>query len=132
MFFKPRALVLAAAGTFFANVLLAAEPPKVVEAVTVQPTTITKSVKLIGILKAKREAHITSTIAGVVQDIIAKEGAHVRKGTLLAHLRNDELRRAYELAKSNANVAKKQFDRIRKLYENKDVSKEALEDAETK
>ena len=132
MFFKIRAFAYAAVWMCFAISALAAEPPKVVEAIAVKPTTIVKNVKLIGVLKSKKEAHISSTIAGVVQDIIAKEGAPARKGALLAYLRNDELKRAYELALSNARVAKKQFERVKKLYQDKDVSKEALEEAETK
>lgn len=109
----------------------AAEAPKVVEAVTLVPTTISKSVKLIGQVKAKREAHLTSEITGLVQGIVAKEGAQVKKGTLLAYLRNDDLKRGTQAAEKNAALLENQFARDKKLFQDGVISKDAMQKAES-
>jgi membrane fusion protein (multidrug efflux system) len=114
----------------FSIPLYAFGEPKAVEGIIAKPTEIKRTVKLIGTVKAKKHAHVTSSIPGILQSLDVKGGVHVKKGTLLAHLKNDELRQSYELAKSNAAIAKQKLERVRKLYASQDVSKEALEDAQ--
>jgi membrane fusion protein (multidrug efflux system) len=113
------------------NPAFAQEGPKVVEAITVKPTVISKSVKLIGQVKAKKEAHLTSAITGIVEGVVAKEGSQVTKGTLLAYLRNEDLKRASQAADANARLLQNQFARDKKLFDDGIISKDAMQRAES-
>jgi membrane fusion protein (multidrug efflux system) len=123
---------IAVAIGLFGSSAFAQEAPKVVETITLKPETITQRVKLIGVIKAKRESHITAQVDGVVEKIWAAEGAEVKAGKPLAQLRNDEMKGASGEAQSNVKTAKAQYDRIMQLYKDNDVSKQALEEAKTK
>ncbi len=110
----------------------AGEKPKMVEAITVHPTDLVERVKLVGTIKAQKESHITAQVAGIVDHIFAKEGTQIKKGTRLITLKNLESAEAYELAQHNAKIEKEQYERMKHLYENKDISKQALEESKQK
>lgn len=104
--------------------------PKVVETIRVIPINIKKAVRLIGYLKAKREAHLKAESLGIIDKIFVQEGSKVVANTLLAKFKNDEVNAEYELAKLKVELSRSRYNRQIELYKSKKViSKASLESA---
>ena len=85
------------------------------KAETVSPTreSITESVYASGVLKAKNQYQVYSTVNGLLQKIHVKEGDTVRKGTLLFTILNETSKLARENAQLAAELADIRANRTR-------------------
>jgi membrane fusion protein (multidrug efflux system) len=105
--------------------------PKKVETYVVSKTAFTQPIQLVGTLKAHREAVLTAGTSGILTHIFVREGVKVKKGKLLARLDDDSNKRK-SLADSKITLEnkKKRLARVKKLYQQGDLSLKDLEEAQ--
>ncbi len=101
-------------------------PPKVVEVEKASFSSIKETTSLIGVVKAKNEAVLTTKTSGNV-DFLVQAGDKVKKGDVLATIQNPQLPRNVELAQRTLEITKKQLDRSESLEKTKTIAKESLE-----
>lgn len=113
------------------SVSLWAIEPKKIETYAVQETAFTQPIKLVGTLKAYREAILTAGTSGILTHVFVEEGARVKKGQILAGLDNESNKRK-SLADSKITLdnKKKRLARVKKLYQQGDLSLKDLEEAQ--
>jgi membrane fusion protein (multidrug efflux system) len=104
--------------------------PKLVEVADVEPTAVYKTLSLMGSVKSQKQTHLIAEVQGIMSKIYAKEGERVFEGEVLAHLKNDDLKKSYELAVANEKVAQTHYERLQSLFRNEQLSKKELESAE--
>jgi len=82
-----------------------------------------------GVSKAGTETKLSFRVGGIVNVINVKVGDRVNKGDLIASIDNSDIKLQYDQAKASRKNAKAQkehaeanLDRIKKLYENNNVS----------
>lgn len=105
------------------------EPPFLVEAQTVAPDSIAKHVTLLANVKPLHQAVFVAQQNGRMKNIFVEEGTHVKSGTVLAELDNEETTRAYQHAEIKSRLAKAQYERILEIFKQGSQSKAALEKA---
>lgn len=81
--------------------------PLQVEAFIVSPTVLNSSIDVAGTLLPFEETQIFPEVAGKVTYLEIKEGAYVRKGTLLAKLFNGDLQAQLQKLKVQSQIAEK-------------------------
>jgi membrane fusion protein, multidrug efflux system len=119
-------------------VAFAADKPEVPLAVApVQYREVEQSYSVEGLVEATRQSTVSAQISGRIKEINFDVGSHVNKGQVI--LRIDERETAQALAGSNAQVlqaqatlqnAKANYVRSKQLFEQKFISKSALDKAE--
>lgn len=96
-----------------------------------------------GTVKACRRAKLSPSLGGQISELPFKEGDSVHKGNVLLRVSSSELEAQVKQARDsivvakktaqagciNANTAKRNADRIRKLYRSKTVSQESYDNA---
>lgn len=96
-----------------------------------------------GTVKACRRAKLSPSLGGQISELPFKEGDSVHKGDVLLRVSSSELEAQVKQARDsivvakktaqagciNANTAKRNADRIRKLYRSKTVSQESYDNA---
>ncbi len=99
---------------------------------------LTSTVTAPGIVRPLTEVQISSSINGIVQQIMVKEGQEVKKGELLLQIDPSEfraqVRRAQaglEVAQANLEQARSQWKRAEQLYKSKLISEQEYESART-
>lgn len=90
-----------------------------VEAQQVKKGTTLRQVKSIGILKAKSEVQIKSEIPGKIVDISFVEGGEVSKDQELIKFEDELLIAERDKAEASYILAKSEFDRMKKMYDQK-------------
>jgi HlyD family secretion protein len=109
--------------------------------VTVSEVTLgdlTSTVSAPGIVRPLTEVQISSSINGIVQQLMVKEGQEVKKGDLLLQIDPSEfrsqVRRAQaglEVAQANLRQARSQWKRAEQLYKSNLISEQEYESAKT-
>ncbi len=99
---------------------------------------LTSTVSAPGIIRPLTEVQISSSINGVVQQLMVKEGQEVKKGELLLQIDPSEfraqVRRAQaglEVAQANLEQARSQWKRAEQLYKSNLISEQEYESART-
>ena len=110
----------------------AEEPLKLVETLTVRPSSISKTIRLVGTVKAKRETRFIAQAEGVIAQINASDGEAVLENRLIAELSSPELAERLALAKKMTRIADANFARMKKLHGVGDISRKTYEEAEHK
>jgi RND family efflux transporter MFP subunit len=90
-----------------------------------------RSVHAAGVLSAKRELDLSFKVPGVVQRVLVEEGAHVKRGQLLATLDPTEVQAGSEQASEAYVKAQRDAARARMLHEASSLPRASMEDAET-
>jgi len=99
---------------------------------------LTSTVSAPGIVRPLTEVQISSSINGIVQQLMVKEGQEVKKGDLLLQIDPSEyraqVRRAQaglEVAQANLEQSRSQWKRAEQLYKSKLISEQEYESART-
>ncbi|UCD79608.1 MAG: efflux RND transporter periplasmic adaptor subunit [Desulfobacterales bacterium] len=110
----------------------AKEPPAIPVAVTViEPVSIQDVVFLPGETEAYEDVQVAANTSGRVEWIGPREGQRVKKGDLLAKIDVSALKASLEHAQAAYELAADLYQRRRRLYENKIIAKEELDQSET-
>ncbi len=83
-------------------------------------------------LTANRQANISAEMGGNIERIHVEVGEQVRADQLIMEFDKDAPSAQYEQAKSAYELSKKTHERMKNLYETSGVSKQKLDQAETK
>ena len=97
----------------------------------VEPVSIQDVVYLPGETEAYEDVKVAANAAGRVEWIGPREGQTVKKGALLAKIDVSAHKAALEHAKAAYNLANHLCERRRRLYANKIIAKEELDQSET-
>lgn len=111
-------------------------PPSPVGYTEVRKHTMSTRFELPGTVDAPRSSLVASEVEGRVAKLLVREGQHVRKGATLVELENSHLqldreRAEADLRESEARLAlaKSNFDRSQKLFEEGILSRQQTDDA---
>jgi RND family efflux transporter MFP subunit len=92
---------------------------------------LTTTVRAVGVLTPKNEARLSFKAGGVLEAVRVEEGQKVRKGQLLASLRQTEINSAVEQAEQNAAKAARDLERARALFADGVATEEQVQDLTT-
>ena len=88
-----------------------------VETAEVQPHDFNKSIQSTGTLVAKHHAQLRSLVAGKIMRVNVDIGDYVKKGAVLAQIRQVDYKLALEQASANMSRAKAQYDNAKQDYD---------------
>lgn len=111
-------------------------PPSPVQVGVVKTKTVSNQISLVGTTEAISESTVASEISGLVEYFPIKEGDYVKKGDLLANLKETELRlrlkgavAAKNRIEANLQNAEKELTRVRKLKETNSIAEKQYDTA---
>jgi multidrug efflux system membrane fusion protein len=84
-----------------------------------------------GKLASSSEARLSFKVGGIIGRIPVDEGQSVGRGELLAEIKGEEIDAQVAQARSGFDKAKRDLERIRRLYQDSVATLEHLQDAET-
>jgi len=92
-------------------------PPVTVEVEPVRPLPRLEDVlSLPGVVEPDRVVKVAAEAAGRVERVACEEGKFYRAGTALIYLNDDLLRAEYDRAAAQADLDRKEYERIERLY----------------
>ncbi|UCH85668.1 MAG: efflux RND transporter periplasmic adaptor subunit, partial [Candidatus Latescibacterota bacterium] len=103
--------------------------PVPVEVATVCPREISSYYYTTATLDPEREVNVLAKIAGEIVRLNVEEGATVRQGAILCQIEDKEQRIALDEAKINVDNQKREYDRIKTMYEEKLISDREFSEA---
>jgi membrane fusion protein, multidrug efflux system len=103
--------------------------PVRIAAATVGPAA--PSIRTNGLLANKDEIRLAFKVGGVIRRLAVSEGEHVRKGQRLAEIEQTEVNAQVEQARQAYEKAQRDAARGERLYEDKVISLEQLQDLRT-
>lgn len=98
-----------------------------VEAKIINPVRIENNIKITGAILANESVAIKSEISGKIEKIYFQEGQHVKKGTLLLAIDDDEMVAQVERLKYTQKLNEDIEFRLRQLLEKEAISREEYE-----
>lgn len=101
--------------------------PKIVEVITVMPTTIEKKIKLIGTIRPKHSTILVAKGAGMLDPLVSS-GQSVKKGDLIAKIINPDIEKSYQLSKETEQLESTQYQRLKNLQPRGFVSAREVEE----
>ncbi len=111
-------------------------PPSPVQVAAVKTKTVSNQISLVGTTEAISESTVASEIAGLVEHFPIKEGDFVKKGDLLANLKETELRlrlkgaaAAKKRIQANLQNAEKELTRVSKLKKTNSIAEKQYDTA---
>lgn len=87
------------------------------DVVVVQERELTQTLPVSGTVKALRYAVIKAKVAGEIKDIVVREGDRVKAGQVLARIDPTEYQRRWQQTQEQAEAAKSQFDIAQRQWE---------------
>lgn len=97
------------------------QPVKVREIISQE---FTETYNVVGFVKAYEVAKVSSEEGGLITYQPFDKGSRVSRGQVVVRLRKDQDRAAYEQALTQYDLAKSNFERMEKLYEDKVVTEQ--------
>ena len=107
------------------------EPTVPVSVVVVEPVIMRDVIFLPGETEAWQDVKVAADAAGRIEWLGPREGQRVKKGQLLAKIEVSALKAALDHAQAAYQLAEERCERRRRLYENKIIAKEELNQSET-
>jgi multidrug efflux pump subunit AcrA (membrane-fusion protein) len=121
-------IALAGCGADNEEPAIAATP---VRTTTVESGPAAPSIRTTGLLANKDEFRLSFKVGGVVKRITVREGERVRQGQRLAEIEQTEINAQVEQARQGHEKAQRDVERGERLYADKVISLEQLEDLRT-
>ncbi len=87
-------------------------------------------VELPGIIKPYTETQVPAQVGGQILEIPVREGMTIKKGELIARIDKRDYQIALTNAEANYNLAKKEYERSRNLFESKVATSASNDQAE--
>ena len=129
---------VAVVGVVLAAVLGKPKEVAVIKADTCAVGTIENTVTATGEIQPVYKVEVGTQVSGIVEKLYVDYNSEVKKGQLLAELDKSTLLEQVKQAKANLStmqsnrlLAQKNFDRVKKLYEQKAATQEEYDQAET-
>jgi len=106
-------------------------PPTPVRVATAHEGPAAPAIRTSGLLANKDEYRLSFKVGGVIKRIGVREGEKVRQGQRLAEIEQTEINAQVEQARQNHDKAQRDVERGERLYADKVISLEQLEDLRT-
>jgi membrane fusion protein (multidrug efflux system) len=97
---------------------------------TVQPTTFSETLQIAGVVKAYDDVLISSEEGGIIKEWMAEKGQGVKKGEVIAAIKDDVLRPSYLAAEAQYKMAELNFQKQGKVFEEQGISELQVKSAE--
>lgn len=97
---------------------------------TVRPQRFTDVIHLAGTVRAYEEAAISPEEGGVVKEWKVQKGQQVKKGDLIAVLRDDVIKAGYDAAMAQYKIADLNLEKQRKVYDEQGISELQMKNLE--
>ncbi|MBW2450483.1 MAG: efflux RND transporter periplasmic adaptor subunit [Deltaproteobacteria bacterium] len=111
-------------------------PPSPVQVALVKIKTVSNQISLVGTTEPISESTVASEISGLVENFPIREGDYVKKGNLLANLKETELKlrlkgvvAAKKRIEANLENAEKELKRLSKLKETNSIAEKQYDTA---
>jgi RND family efflux transporter MFP subunit len=124
----PLSLALMACDSSVEDPVVVATP---VRTVTVEAGPAAPSIRTTGLLANKDEFRLSFKVGGVIKRMAVREGERVRRGQRLAEIEQAEINAQVEQARQGFEKAQRDVERGERLYADKVISLEQLEDLRT-
>ena len=98
------------------------EAPVQVKTEELQPVPFAEVLSLTGYIKSLDDVVVSTEEGGVLRTWAVRRGAYVRKGELLASMKDDVLRPQYEAARAQYEIAELTYQKQRKVFEEQGIS----------
>ncbi len=105
------------------------EAPVQVSAITIEPKTIDAVVTAAGTLNSRNTSVLSSKVMGKVVALTVNEGDRVTQGKLLMKIESGEISAQAYQAQAAYNNAKLQYDRIKRLFDEKAATQMEMDQA---
>jgi multidrug efflux system membrane fusion protein len=105
--------------------------PTPVRAATAFEGPAAPAIRTNGLLANKDEMRLSFKVGGVIRKLTVREGEHVRKGQRLAEIEQTEINAQVEQARQANEKSKRDAERGERLYADKVISLEQLQDLKT-
>ncbi|MCW8398702.1 efflux RND transporter periplasmic adaptor subunit [Legionella sp. PATHC038] len=113
---------------FYYHARIAPPPPtKIVEVITAAPSSIEKTIKLIGTIRPKHATVLVAKGSGTL-DTLMSSGQTVKKGDLIAKITNPDIEKSYLLSKETEELESTQYQRLKSLQKTGFVSAREVEE----
>jgi RND family efflux transporter MFP subunit len=109
----------------------AVTPPTPVRVAAAHTGPAAPAIRTNGVLANKDEFRLSFKVAGVIKRIAVREGERVRQGQRLAEIEQTEINAQVEQARQAQEKAQRDVERGERLYADKVISLEQLEDLRT-
>lgn len=93
---------------------------------------VRQPVRMVGTVFPIRESIVAGEVEGLVVEFPVKRGDYVKKGEVLAKLRTTTLEIELKGAKANEHLARIKYKRARELHEGNTISRQELDEFETR
>jgi RND family efflux transporter MFP subunit len=108
-----------------------AADPRPVRIVEVANAPLGEQVRAVGLLAPKEEARLAFKVGGVIESIRVEEGAQVKRGQVLASLKQAEISAGVEQARQSADKARRDLERAKALFADGVATEEQVQDLTT-
>jgi len=97
----------------------------------VQTGGFSQQIESSGLLQTEEDSRLSFKTGGVVESVLVNEGDFVKRGQLLATLRNTEIAAQVGQVELNVQKAERDYQRIQNLYKDSVATLEQLQNAKT-
>lgn len=104
-------------------------PPKRVDAIELEPRPFVETILTPGVIEAIEDVTLGASIPGIVEAIEVREGERVREGQTLFQIDLRERKARLEEARSVDNLAQKNLERYKTLFEKGNVTRKDYDEA---
>ncbi len=95
-----------------------------VVAITVEPAPFTSTVRVTGSVEALYDVTVSCEEGGVVEAFLVNKGSRVTRGQPIARIDSDMLSAQLEEARAGARLAREQWERQKRLWEDQEIGTE--------
>jgi RND family efflux transporter MFP subunit len=114
-----------------AKEIVASDAPVPVQIAPVQTGGLSQQIEASGLLQTEEDSKLSFKTGGVVESVLVNEGDFVKRGQLLATLRNTEIAAQVGQVDLNVQKSERDYQRIQNLYRDSVATLEQLQNAKT-
>ncbi len=113
------------------RIIVSSDAPIPVQIAPVQNGGLSQQLEASGLLQTEEDSKLSFKTGGVVESVLVSEGDFVKRGQLLATLRNTEIAAQVSQVDLNVQKAERDYQRIQNLYKDSVATLEQLQNAKT-
>lgn len=96
----------------------------------IQPSRFVDALQVAGTVKAYQDVMLSPEEGGVIKEWVAQKGERLKKGTLIAILKDDVLQASYDAALAQYKLAELNYSKQEKVYSEQAISELQLKNSE--
>lgn len=104
--------------------------PVTVRVQELKPVHFDATIQVTGVVKAFEDVHLSPEEGGVVQEWKARKGQYVKKGEIIAVLKDEVMRASYAAAEAQYKLAELNYEKQEKIFSEQSISEIQYKSAE--